>query len=286
MAGSMACFTLNDACMKAAMEEVPLFQSLFLRGLATTLWMLILARMMGGLKLRLGRRDRVLVLIRNVTEVGSAYFFMTAISHMPLANASAIMQALPLSVTLAGALFLGEAVGWRRLSAILVGFAGVLLIVRPGVEGFNLYSVYPLIVVGLVTVRDLLSRQLSAEVPSMTVAFFNALSVMVFFGAGSVFVDWAPMTGRATLLLGAASVLIIGGYICAVAAMRVGEIALVAPFRYTSLLWALLLGFVVFGDWPAVPTLVGAAIVVATGVYTFYRERNMARAAPKALRIR
>ncbi len=140
--------------------------------------------------------------------------------------------------------------------------------------------------VALVTVRDLLSRKLSAEVPSMTVAFFNAFSVMAFFGVGSVFVDWAPVSGQAWLLMGAASVLIIGGYVFSVSAMRVGDLALVAPFRYTSLLWALILGLLAFGEWPAVPTLVGAAVIVATGIYTFHRERNLARAAPKALRVR
>ena len=120
----------------------------------------------------------------------------------------------------------------------------------------------------------------------MTVAFFNAVSVTAFFGFGSVFIDWAPLSGKAAAQLGAASVLIIGGYLFSVSAMRVGEIAVVAPFRYASLLWALVLGYLVFGDWPSPLTMTGAAIVVATGVYTFYRERNLDRPPPRTLRIR
>ncbi|WP_172299656.1 DMT family transporter [Pseudoruegeria sp. HB172150] len=288
MAASMASFTINDACMKATSDELPMFQALFLRGVSTSLLMLVLAWMLGGLSLRFSSRDWMLILMRNVTEIGAAYFFLSALFNMPLANASAIMQALPLSVTLAGAVFMGEVVGWRRLSAIMFGFIGVMLIVRPGAEGFSVYSLYALVAVTLVTARDIISRKLSALVPSMTVALFNAVSVMVFFGLASIFIDWAPLSGKAAAQLGLASVLIIGGYLFSVSAMRVGEIAVVAPFRYTSLLWALLLGFVVFGDWPEPLTLLGAGIVVATGVYTFYRERRLRRPQfpPKTLRIR
>ncbi|WP_425051881.1 DMT family transporter [Psychromarinibacter sp. S121] len=286
MAGSMACFTMNDTAMKALSDELPMFQAVFLRGIATSVWMYLLARALGGLRFNFSRRDWTLIAIRNVTEIGAAYFFVSAFFNMPIANATAILQAMPLSVTLAGALFLGETVGWRRISAILVGFAGVMLIVRPGGEGFNFYSIYALIAVALVTVRDLLSRQLSSDVPSMTVAFFNAVAVMIFFGIGSIFIEWQPVSGLAAMQMGMASVLLIGGYVFSVSAMRVGEVAVIAPFRYTSLLWALLLGFVVFADWPDRLTLLGAAIVVATGVYTFYRERNLSRSTPKALRIR
>ena len=276
MMGSMAAFTLNDACMKAISGELPLAQAIFLRGIGTTVLMFFLARAVGGLKLSLPPGQWKLIALRSLSEIGAAYFFISALFNMPLANASAILQALPLSITLAGALFLGEAVGWRRFSAILIGFLGVLLIVRPGVAGFNAYSVYALLAVVMVTLRDLLARRLAFEVPTMTVALVNSLAVTLAFGLGTLSADWLPVSGRAALLLAAASVLIIGGYVFSVSAMRVGEIAVIAPFRYTSLLWALVLGLTVFGEWPGVLTLVGSAIVVATGVYTFYRERKIA----------
>jgi len=277
MTGSMICFTLNDACMKALSGEVPLSQAIFLRGIATTLLIFILAIALGGLKLRLPRREWKLIALRSVTEIGSAYFFISAIFNMPFANATAILQVLPLSVTLAGAIFLGEAVGWRRMLAIMIGFSGVLLIVRPGFEGFNTYSLYALAAVVAVTARDLLSRQLSMDVPTLTVAFFNALTVMVVFGFASATITWAPVSPAAWAQLGAASVFIIGGYIFSVSAMRIGEIAVIAPFRYTAMISALLLGLILFGEWPDSLTLIGSGIIAVMGLYTFYRERGMSK---------
>lgn len=279
MMGSMAGFTANDAFMKTAGADLPLSQALFLRGVLTTVMMFALARAVGAGRFDFSRRDWRLIQLRNVMEVGTAYFFLTALFNMPIANASAILQALPLTITLAGAVFLGQAVGWRRLTAVLVGLVGVLLIVRPGFEGFNSYSIYAVVAVILVTARDILARKISSDVATIDVALMNAISVMVVFGIVSIFVDWAPITGIHVFQLSGASLFIIGGYTCAVAAMRVGDVAAVAPFRYTSLLWALILGLLVFGEWPDGLTLVGAAIVVGTGMYTFYRERALANKA-------
>jgi S-adenosylmethionine uptake transporter len=217
-----------------------------------------------------------------VGEIGSAYFFVTALFHMPIANISAIMQALPLTITLAAALFFREPVGWRRMAAILVGFVGVMLIVRPGTEGFTIYSVYGLAAVAFVTLRDLATRRLSRDVPSMLVTLITSASIMTAFGVASLTEPWVPVDGRSALLILGASVMIIGGYLCSIMVMRVGEISFVAPFRYTSLIWALILGWVVFGDWPQTITLVGAAIVVASGLFTLYREAQVNRRARMA----
>ncbi|TCP60219.1 drug/metabolite transporter (DMT)-like permease [Rhodovulum bhavnagarense] len=277
MTGAMAAFTFNDACMKALSDEVPFFQALFLRGLGTVALLALAATMLGGVRLRIPRRDMGFMLLRTGAEIGAAYFFITALFHAPLANVTAIIQAIPLSVTLAGALFLGEAVGWRRWLAIGIGFAGVLLIVRPGSEGVNIHSVYALVAVAFVTLRDLATRRLSGAVPSITVAFAAAAGVTLFAATGAAASDWAPMSGLSIIQLCAASILVIAGYLCSVMAMRVGEVAIVAPFRYTSLIWALALGVVIFGERPSGLTLAGAAIVVATGIYTFHRERRLAR---------
>lgn len=281
MMGSMAGFTANDAFMKAMGETLPLNQMLFLRGVLTTVLMFALARALGAGRLRFSKRDNRLIRLRNVMEVGTAFFFLTALFNMPIANASAIMQALPLTITLAGAVFLGQSVGWRRLSAILVGLVGVLLIVRPGFEGFNSYSLYVVAAVLLVTARDVLARKISSDVATIDVALMNAIAVTVVFGIASLWTamttGWGPVTWTVLWQLIGASVFVTAAYTCAVAAMRVGDVAAVAPFRYTSLLWALLLGLVFFGEWPDTLTLVGAAIVVATGIYTFYRERVLAR---------
>lgn len=282
MAVSMACYVLNDALMKSVSDEMSMFQALFLRGTASAVLMVAMAASMGALRFRMPGRDRTMVLVRTLGEIAAAYFFITALFNMPIANATAIMQALPLTVTLAGALFLGEHVGWRRLSAILVGFVGVMLIVRPGAEGFTIYSVYVVIAVFWVTVRDLAARSVSAETPSMTVAIAAAFGVWGFAAVGVTGVEWQPVSAGAMVALVGAAVMINGGYLFAILTMRTGEIAFIAPFRYTSLLWALVLGLVFFGEWPDMITLLGAAIVVATGVFTFNRERKLAEAVEMA----
>lgn len=283
---SMAAFTLNDACMKAVGQTMPFFQAVFLRGVATTLLLVLTARIMGNVRFDLSPRDRRLVLVRTIAEIGAAYFFINALFHMPIANATAIIQTIPLAVTLAGALFFKEPLGWRRLTAILVGFAGVLLIVRPGTEGFTIYSVYALVSVLCVTVRDLATRRLSRDVPSLTVAISAAGGVALFGAAGVPGSEWVPVTFELAALLAGASVFVIGGYLFSIMVMRVGDLSLVAPFRYTSLIWALLLGLVFFGDWPSGLTLIGASIVAATGIYTLLRERRLRRRAVMPLRMR
>ena len=284
---SMAAFTLNDACMKALSDQIPLFQAVFLRGVATTVVLAVAAAALGAWRTRLGARDWVLVGLRSVAEVAAAYFFISALFKMPIANVTAILQALPLTVTLAGALFFREQVGWKRMLAILVGFLGVLLVVKPGAEGFNSYSIFAVIAVIAVTIRDLAARRLSSQVPSLIVALAAALLVTMFGAAGTLTQRWVTVGETEMLQLAGTVFFVIGGYIFSIMAMRVGDISVVAPFRYFSLLCALILGLMFFSEWPDSLTLIGSAIIVATGVFTFHRERRLARGyGPVGLRIR
>jgi S-adenosylmethionine uptake transporter len=273
MVGSMAAFTINDACIKATGGALPLFQLLTIRGVLSSVMIYALARHLGALNLRLPRRDWVLIALRSLGEVGAAYFFLTALMNMPLANVTAILQVLPLTVTVGAALFFGERVGWRRMLAIAVGFSGMVLIVRPGADGFNTYALYTLVAVAFVTLRDLTTRRMSSHVPSMTVTLASALSVLLFSAFASLGVEWVPLNARLIALLLGSSLFIMGGYVLSVAVMRVGEVSFVAPFRYSGLLWGLILGWLVFDEWPDVVTLTGAAIVVMSGLFTLYRER-------------
>ena len=286
MTGAMASFTINDTFLKLLGADLPLFQILFLRSVGVVVLLGALAVYTGAFRFPSSSRDRWLILIRSVAEAAAAWFFITALFNMPIANVSAILQALPLTVTLAAAIFLKEPVGWRRFLAIGVGFVGVTLIVRPGAEGFTVDSLLAVASVLCVTVRDLTARQLSPEVPTMTVALGTAVIVGVFAGVGSLFVDWAPVTPKHWNYLSAAILMVLCGYIFSVMAMRVGEIGAVAPFRYASLIVALVAGYFVFGDWPDGVTMIGAAIVVATGLFTLWRERSIRRRAPVPLRIR
>lgn len=277
MAGSMAAFTLNDVCIKLVAQDVPLFQMIFLRGVAATSLVALLAWRLGAFSKPIPRGQRGKVALRVLAELCVFVPFIFALTNMPLANITAILQAVPLAITLAGALILREAVGWRRWMAILIGFAGVLLIVRPGGEGFNAYSLLALLAVVGIVARDLITRSLSPEVPSMQVAVYTALAVCLLGLAGSLFAPWGEVRAVDWVLILSASVFILGGYVCSIMVMRVGEIGFIAPFRYTALIWGLLLGWLVFGDWPDAFTLVGSAVVVATGIFTLWRERQLAR---------
>lgn len=285
MMASMACFTVNDVLIKLTDGAVPLGQMLFLRGSLSVVLILIFARWLGRISFYIGLRDWGRVLLRSAAEIGAAYFFISALLNMPIANVTAILQALPLTVAVAAALVLGEPLGWRRMVAIGVGLIGVLLIVRPGAEGFTVWSLYALGAVACVTVRDIATRRLSPTVPTMTVTLVAALTITLFFGAVSVTEPWVALSPRLGLLIGGAAVLIIGAYWFSVQVMRQGEIGFIAPFRYTGLVFALVLGFAVFGDWPDALTLTGAGIVVATGLFTLYRERQVSRRSKHALHV-
>ncbi len=277
MTVAMVAFTINDTFMKAATAEVPVFEAIVLRGALTTAALLIMSLRMGGLQLQVARGDRLWIGLRTFGEVAGTFTFLLALKHMPLANLSAILQFLPLAVTLTAALLLGERVGWRRLTAIGVGFVGVMLIVRPGTEGFDRWSILGLLSVACVVMRDLATRRISSGMSSVTVAFLAGLSVTAGAGLMLPFTDVAPVSAlRAAQLAGAAGFLIVG-YLTVVMAMRVGDVAVIAPFRYASLVAAIILGWLVFGQWPDGWTLLGSAIVVATGIYTFSRERRIGR---------
>ena len=279
---SMLFFTLNDACVKLVAETVPLFQIVFLRGLSTTILLAVTVQLTVGLRFTMPRRDRPLVAWRTVAEVGAMVAFLLALTNMPIANATAILSALPLMVTLAAALIFRDPVGWRRWAAIAVGFVGVMMIVQPGTDGFNGYALLALLSVVIITARDLLTRAFSPGVPSMTVAVLTAAAVGAFGGVVSLFSPWAAMGAYEIVLTLAASVFIIGGYVFGIMVMRIGDVGFVSPFRYTSLIFALILGLVIFGEFPNTLALIGGVIVVATGIFTLVRERMAARAAARA----
>lgn len=273
MSASMLAFVLNDGQMKYLFADISIYQAIFLRGVLTIPLIAALAWHQRQLFIRLSRSDWKFVALRAFAEIMATVGFLTALANMPLANVSAILQALPLTVTMAAALFLAEPVGWRRWTAIGIGFIGVMIIVRPGLEGFSVYSLYALFAVGCVTMRDIATRRLSNETPSLFVALVTAIAIT---GLGAVMVpsvSWVQPSGSMWLVIAGASVAIIFGYLFSIMTMRVGEISFVAPFRYTAMVWAILMGVLLFGEWPDTYTITGTAIIVVTGLYSFHRER-------------
>lgn len=276
---AMAAFAVEDALLKGLSVQIPTGQLLAVVGLAGmvvfALWIAL-----GPEGLRLRDLLRPPVALRNLCEAICAVTFVTALATGDLAIASAILQAQPLLMTLGAALFLGEQVGWRRWLSIAVGFCGVLLIVKPGTEAFEFSSVLAVIAVLALALRDLITRRLPPEVGSglLSAGAFGSmglagLGLMLLGGQGVVM----PTPVQAALM-GATLGFGLLGYITMVVATRLAEIAVIAPFRYSRLLFAMLLAVLVFAERPDAATLIGAALIAGAGIYSMWREARLRRA--------
>ena len=266
-------YVLNDAVMKLLFADIDFFQAIFLRGLVSLPPLLVLALMTKTLLQKYSAKNQRFMIIRILAEIGTTVTFLTALKHMPLANVTAILQSLPLAITMAAAIFLGEPVGWRRWSAICLGFTGVLIIIRPGLAGFNSYSLLALAAVLLLTVREISTRQLDKKIPTVTVALSTTLGITAFAALMLIGDDWAEINFVSWSLIIAAAAAVTVATLLSVVAMRTGDIGFVSPFRYTSLIGAIGLGILLFGEWPDGMTLLGAVIIAFAGVYSLYREQ-------------
>ena len=276
---SMSGFTVNDLFIKSLDGSLPSGQIMAIRGVFLSVMIAMIALQSGVLK-RIGELFTPMIAVRSAGEVGATLLFLTALTILPFSTISAILQALPLTVALGGALILKEAIGWRRWIAILIGFAGVLIIVRPGVDGFQPASVLVILSVLFATGRDLATRCLPKELPSLLVSLATSVSICVVGAIVSTLQNnWQSVSTTQLGTLFVAACFLFFGYQFLVLAMRTGEIAYVVPYRYTSLIWAMVGGYFVFAEVPDFYTLLGAAIVVLMGLFTLYRELTAGRRA-------
>ena len=274
MSLAMASFVCNDALVKSVTVALNTGQILFVRGAISSVLIVILIRPM-GIRFDFSMLFNRFLILRVAADTAATVTYILALNSLPLGNATSILQFMPLAVTLGAAIFLGEPVGWRRWSAIIIGFVGVMVIIRPGPEGFNSAAILALLCVAFAAARDLFTRKIPARIPSILVTAVTTIAITI---TGAVLIapmgGWQPVSGTILLKLTVAAVLLLSGYQSIVSAMRTGEISFVAPFRYTGLLWAIALGFFAFGDIPDLYMLIGAAIVISSGLYTFYRENR------------
>ncbi|MEM6941056.1 MAG: DMT family transporter [Pseudomonadota bacterium] len=217
------------------------------------------------------------IALRALGEMVGTICFVSALALTPISSASAVLQATPLVVTLGAALFLREKVGWRRWCAILAGLFGVLLIIRPGMQSFQALSLLALGAVFCLALRDLSTRRVPKDITTMQLSFLGFLAVvpggvLMLFAQGT---SLTAMNGVVTAYFAGALGIGLVAYYTVVAAMRLGEVSFVTPFRYTRMLFALFIGIVVFAEAPDALTLIGAAIVVCSGIYTVWRERRL-----------
>jgi drug/metabolite transporter (DMT)-like permease len=274
MTAAMAGFAVEDTFLKAAARIMPLGQVILIVGLCG----MIVFGLMAARKEEAPVPRAFLhpaLLIRSVFEVTGRLFYSLAIALTPLSTTSAILQATPLLVVAAAAILFKERVGWRRWSAVAVGFAGVLIILRPGLEGFSALSLLALAGMAGFAGRDLATRAAPRVLSNrqLGVAGFAMLALagaIVLAATGGA--TWPGPRGLG--LLAGTAVFAILAYHALTSAMRTGEVSFVTPFRYTRLVFAMVLAVAIFGERPDAMTLLGSALIVGSGIYALARANR------------
>ena len=283
--GAMAVFSVNDMLMKLTAQRYPLGEVIMVRGVLATLVVGTILIGMGHIStLRMAMNRQVLA--RTVFDGLALIFFTTALIHMPLADISAINLVSPLIITALAVIVYREDVGWRRWTAIVIGFLGTLLIVKPTPSAFNAWALLGIATALSAAIRDLITRQLSAAIPTVAISFMAAFSTIIIGGIMYFFEDWRPMAPADVGLLAIAALLMAAGHFMIVIAFRGVDVSAIAPFRYTLLIWAGLCGYFAFGEIPDRFAIVGAVLIVGSGLYALHREvvrrRTLAAAVPPA----
>jgi len=269
---AMAGYVINDVFIKIAAEDLPLFQAIFIRGFFITavigVWVIV-----RGQVAAIPRVVNPMILTRVAMEALSTAAFLTALTKLPLAPLTAVFQIVPLAVTFVAARLLREPVSIHRAGAVVAGFGGVLLIVKPWSEAFSGWYLLGLVAVALIVVRELVTRRIASDVPSLVVAFGSAVAITAMGLIVSLIAGWGAMDARAVGLLFMAAAFLSLGYVASVVTIRVGELSFSAPFRYTILLFAIILQIVVFREIPDALTFVGSGIIVVAGLWAFAHEQ-------------
>ena len=272
---AMAGFALEDLFFKIMGNTWSPMQILMVVGFLGGCTYAIIARMQG-----INVFDPKLLdpkaLFRMFCEVAGTLAYSSAVILGSVSLASTMIQAMPLLVTMGAAIFLGEQVGWRRWTAILIGLFGVILVMEPWSAEFSYYTLLAFLgVIGL-SARDLVTRVIRQDIPSISLATWGFWSIvptsLIFLAFGQKFT--ASTTGIALPIIGALFFGLIGYYLL-IRAMRIGDIAVITPFRYSRLIFGGMIGVLIFGEKLSTSAIIGAIIILITGIYTFMRERKL-----------
>lgn len=270
-------FTTNDSIVKLVARQAPLGEVLFVRGIMATLLLASILVGLGHLR-TLPLVLKPLVLARSGLEALATVLFTTALLHMPIAELSTVTSVSPLIITALAVWMFGEIVGWRRWTAIAVGMVGTLFLVKPTPASFDAWALLGLLCALCSATRDLLTRRLDPHVPTIAVSLMAAVAVMIAGALLGLGESWRPMRAGETGLLAIAAVFLAAGNFLSVLAFRGVDVSVIAPFRYSLLIWAGLAGFVVFGEIPDGWSVLGAALIGGSGIYAFHREAVRGRA--------
>jgi len=273
---SMGGFAVEDLFLKILSEAVPVSQILIYVGISATVLLSVISIIKRIPVLRNDIYSNKLFIIRSFADMMGAVLIVTSISLMPLSTVSSILQALPLFITFGAVLIFKESVGWRRWSAVSFGFIGVILILKPGLSSFHPSSLIVLLAVACLALRDIVTRKISKDIHSITVSLYAFILTTVggifslpFFG------NFVTLTITQWFVVLTITLFGCFSYFMLVLATRKGDISVISPFRYSRLIFAIVLAILVLNERPDTLTLVGAAIIVASGYYTIWRERSL-----------
>ena len=274
MIAANACFIANDALMKLAMEIIPVGESIFIRGVATGfLFLLIFTFTSNTFKIAPLLNWRIGA--RSLAEIVASAGYLIALTGMPIGDLAGLLQLVPLLLMAGAAIFLTEQIGWRRWTAAAVGLAGALLIVRPTGNSVTAYHAVALVCILGICARDLITRGLPAELSSLAISATSAAGLALAGLCFGVVETWKMPDAAALAYTVGSSFFLVGANTWLVVAMRSGEMGTVGPFRYTSLIWAVLAGYLIWGEVPKFWSWIGMALLVAAGIYSLRRSAKL-----------
>lgn len=272
MTTAMALIAVNDAAVKYVSEDVSVGQVLGIRGgficvLITTFFFVKKQRVFPPDLLQSWN------LVRGGTETLATLCFVTSITVLPLAVATTLIWTSPLVLTILAASFLGESVNKGRWMAVGGGFAGICLVTQPGTDSWNWVMMLPLLAAFVGGFRDLITRFVSDTLSSQHIALTTCIMVTVLGGVMCLW-DWYEMEIFTVGILFFSAICFASGYILFVKAIRLGELSFVAPFCYSSVVFALVIGVVVWGEFPDLMTSIGVLFIVGAGVGMFLKQQG------------
>ena len=270
---AMVMITSNDAIIKHLTQVFGIGQIMLIRGLTVCL---IFASFMlaSGNPIFSRRAFHRWNITRGLLELGATFAFLTGLSLLPLATASTLGFSSPIFLALLVSIFLKEKVGWLRWLVIFAGFSGVLMITNPFDEAINWAMIFPIVCAILVALRDLTIRYVPNDIPSMQVAFTNAWIVMLGGGSLSIFQGWSHVKLDWYIWFPALGVAMFCGYIFYIVGTRMGELSFIGPFKYTSVVLAIFIGYLIWDETPSILMLCGAMVIILSGIVLLAGEKR------------
>jgi drug/metabolite transporter (DMT)-like permease len=271
-------FASNDAFVKYILSFHDnnisvLGQIVFIRGVITTLLIGLILYFQRQLELQIMLGSRKLW-IRGLIEGGCAIFFFLGLATLPLGDLYVLLNLAPIIITASAAIILKETVGWRRWSAVIIGFMGVVIVINPTKLEFGFAFIFPLLAALLIAYRDTYTRQFQFKFDSIQIAFVTSLVVTIIFGIFMLF-HFVPMTFKEFIFIVCSAILLAFGYICAVATIKIATMSTTSTFRYTVIIWGIMYGYFFFNEIPSLNMIIGSSIVVASGLFIIYRQKKI-----------